>query len=161
MTMRLPNLREEARYVGLPAHVRNIAEALAAFDPNVYIEILPSSHPQFNPQKQFSVTHRPPGAESYVVSNHSAAEVDVRILADFIEGLNDVHGQASYDAFESWEKASEILKAKKRQEERAEKAEQMGDLMRLGDKKHYAKHNGRYLNDDQAVAAPTTIYLGK
>jgi len=160
--MQLPNLREESRYIGLPVHVRSIAEVLAQFDRDVYIEVLPSSHPQFNPQKPYSVTHRPTGQEAYVIKNVAEGDVDARIIAEFIEGQNALHGGASYDEFEALEKAWQIMKAKKRQEEAAERREMMADLIRVGEQNHYAKHNGRRIDGhDDPELAPTTLYLGK
>lgn len=158
----LPNLREESRYIGLPAHVRNVAEVLAEFDRDLYIEVLPSTHPQFNAQKPFSVTHRPAGRESYVIKNVAAADVDARIIAEFIEGQNNVHTGASYDEFDALQKAWDIMNAKKRQEEEAERRELMVDLLKLGEKNHYARHNGRRIDGtvDEDLA-PTTLYLGK
>lgn len=160
--MQLPNLREETRYIGLPAHVRNIAEILAQFDRDLYIEVLPSTHPQFNAQKPFSITHRPDGQEAYVIKNVAEGDVDARIVAEFIEGSNNLHGGASYDEFEALEKAWDIVKAKKKQEEAAERREMFADMLRLGESKNYAKHNGRRIDGtvDEDLA-PTTLYLGK
>jgi hypothetical protein len=159
----LPNLREESRYIGLPAHVRNVAEVLAVFDRDLYIEQLPSSHPQFNPQMPWSVTHRPPGKEAYVVKNCAEGSIDARLVAEFIEGTNRLDGQSGWDAYEALEKAWEIMSAKKRQEEAAEQREKIADLARVGDKYHYAKHNGRRLHDSGSNEdlAPKTIYLGR
>ncbi len=159
--MQLPNLREEARYVGLPGHVRNIAEILAQFDRDVYIEQLPTSHPQFNPERPWAVTHRKPGMESYVIKNLAESQIDARLVAEFIEGTNRLDGKGGWDAFDALEKAWEIVGAKKRQEEAAEAREKIADLARIGDKYNYARHNGRRLNGDDEDLASTTIYLGR
>lgn len=158
--MRLPNLREESRYLGLPPHARHIAEILAEFDPDIYVEILPSDHIQFNPQKPFSVTIRPVGRESYVYGNYALHELNSRLVASFIERWNDAHGMAGYDAFEVLEAAENIMKAKQRQEELEERRDHAKTLFAIANKKSDASYNGIRLNDNVPVERPTKLYLG-
>lgn len=157
----IPDLREEIRYAGLPGHVRNIAEILAEFDPDLYICRLPEGHPQFNPDRPWSVVVRPAGREQYVYGNYMESQIDARIVAEFITRANNTATGGSYDEFAALQKAWEIVKAKREQEEREQKREMTKDLLALGNRYNYARHNGRILSTDEPVAAPTSIYLGK
>lgn len=138
------NLAEHSRYADLDGSARDVAEVLAEFDRDLYIKKLEPNHPYYNPPYVYALLHHPVGMEQYVIRQLMPSQIDARLIADVIESVAPV--EAGMDAMEAHNKAIEILETKKRQEEREARIEFMADIARINDTRHYAKHNGQFLN---------------
>lgn len=138
------NLAEHARYAGLDDHCRHIAEILSEFDPDLYIVQLPANHPMFSERAPFALVHQPPMREQRVVKTLMHSQVDERLVAEIIQGISVTRNPLS--EWEAWEKAQEISKLKREQEERANRIDNFVTVARALDKNHYAKHRGVYLD---------------
>lgn len=136
------NLAEHARYAGLDDHCRHIAEILGEFDPDLYLTKLEPGHPWYTERAPFALVHQPQMREQRIIRTLMHGQVDERLVAELILTTT----RTPLSDWEALEKANEISRLKKSQEERAQRVETFVTVANALDKNHYAKHNGLYLD---------------
>lgn len=141
----LLNLAEHARYAGLDDHCKHIAEILAEFDPDLYIVKLPANHPMFTEHTPFALVHHPRGSEQRVVKVLMHGQVDERLVADMLQ--QEGFTTKPLEAWEAYEKATEISRLKREQEIRDERVDRLTTTFKLLEHNHFAKYaNGVYVD---------------
>lgn len=138
------NLAEHARHAGLDDHCRHIAEMLAAFDPDLYLVKLEPAHPWWTDRAPFALVHQPPMRQQRVIRSLMHQQVDERLVAELIQGISAT--RTPLEDWEALEKALELSRMKKRQEERLERVDRFVTTANALHHNHYAKHNGVYLD---------------
>lgn len=138
------NLAEHARYSGLDDHCRHIAEIIAEFDPDLFIVKLEPNHPWYTDQKPFALVHQPPMREQRIVQVLMHAQIDERLIAGLL--TQSEFTRNPLEDWEAWEKAQEISRLKRQQDERAQRVDRFVTVHRTLDHNHFAKHRGVYLD---------------
>jgi len=141
----LTDFSELDRLRDVPEHLHRLARVMADYDHNLYIRQVPVGHPQFNPEKPWAVMYGSnSGGETYIVQNYSMQNLDERVMADIISSDVTKAG-GSVEDIVALNAAHEFMKIKERQEEDEARREMARDLVKLGFKKNYAKHNGKLI----------------
>lgn len=147
---RIMDFSELDRMRDVPTGCERIARVLADYDPAIYIRKLPESHPQFDPNRPYSVVINPgTGQEKYVLKNFAEWQIDERLIAEIIQA-DVTNAGMSIDDIQAINAAHELMKIKQKEEEDAHRREVARDLAKLGFSKNYAKHNGKLLFDPNA-----------
>ena len=110
--------------LGVPEFARPLARLINDYDPNLFLERLPDSHPRLidHPDQRYAVIDRPLGKPEYIVQSYPEHLLDHRVFADIIAGSAREH-HWDIGKFDPVGTAATMLEMRRREDDNEAKAD--------------------------------------